>query len=81
MPAKPKELSRQRRYQLAHEAAGLCCLCTKKATPGNRLCKRHREIANERNRLNVRRRLGLPDNAPLLRGDRRTKTKTGDPVV
>jgi hypothetical protein len=83
MPAKPKpkELSRQRRYQLEREAKGLCRICGRKAVKGKKLCAPHREDSNRRSLLYARRMAGIPDNAPLLRGDRRTKTKTGDPVV
>lgn len=34
-------LSRQRRYQLAHKAAGLCQLCSKPAWLGAIYCRKH----------------------------------------
>ena len=35
------KVSRQRRYQLRREAAGLCRLCGDKATPESAYCKKH----------------------------------------
>jgi hypothetical protein len=82
MSAKPKkELSRQRIYQMAHEEAGICRLCKRRAVAGKLLCKEHREDSIRRNREAVRRRKGLPLDTPLMHGDRRTKSKTGAPIV
>jgi hypothetical protein len=81
MSAKPRTLSRQRAYQLSHEEAGICRLCKVKAVPGKLLCKEHREDSIRRNREAVRKRKGLPLDTPLMRGDKRTKSKTGAPIV
>ena len=47
-------LSRQRRYQLAHAARGLCRLCPEQAMAGTTCCEKHL-VAQ---RLRVRRRIG-----------------------
>lgn len=37
------DVSRQRKYQLRQEAAGLCRLCGQKAKEGSKLCPTHAE--------------------------------------
>ena len=38
-------MSRQRRYQLRHKAAGLCCQCREPAVPGMVLCLKHAKLS------------------------------------
>ena len=45
-----KPLSRQRRYQLAHKAAGLCSQCPHPSIPGSLYCLDHMIKVRERQR-------------------------------
>jgi hypothetical protein len=42
----PPPISKQRRYQLRHEALGLCILCSRKAVSA-RHCRRHVRLATK----------------------------------
>ena len=52
-----KKLSRQRRWQIKKQAAGLCIICGNKAV-NNFYCQRHKLAQNIRSREQMRRRLG-----------------------
>ena len=49
-------MSRQRKYQLRHERAGLCCDCSRPATSGTLFCELHRRKRNLENREKQRER-------------------------
>jgi hypothetical protein len=42
--------SRQRKYQLRHKRAGLCCACSRPAASGTLFCELHRRKRNLTNR-------------------------------
>jgi len=46
--------SRQRKYQLRHERAGLCIACSRPAASGTLFCELHRRKRNLRNREMLR---------------------------
>jgi len=48
--------SRQRKYQLRHESAGLCSACSRPAASGTLFCELHRQQRNLRNREWLRKR-------------------------
>src|SRR5438045_9678012 len=43
-------MSRQRKYQLRHKHAGLCCECSRPAASGTLFCEQHRRTRNLENR-------------------------------
>jgi DNA-binding CsgD family transcriptional regulator len=43
-------MSRQRKYQLRHQRAGLCCECSRPAASGTLFCELHRRKRNLENR-------------------------------
>src|SRR5207237_8652229 len=43
-------MSRQRKYQLHHRRAGLCCECSRPAASGTLFCELHRRTRNLENR-------------------------------
>src|SRR5882724_11710541 len=43
-------MSRQRKYQLRHKRAGLCCECSRPAASGTLFCELHRRTRNLENR-------------------------------
>jgi hypothetical protein len=43
-------MSRQRKYQLRHKRAGLCCYCSRPAASGTLFCDVHRRKRNLENR-------------------------------
>ena len=47
----------QRKYQLRHERAGLCCECSRPAAGGTLFCELHRKKRNLENREKQRKRL------------------------
>ena len=49
-----QKTSRQRRYQLRHKRAGLCCACSRPAGRGTLFCELHRRTRNLRNRERLR---------------------------
>jgi hypothetical protein len=49
-------MSRQRKYQLRHKRAGLCCDCSRAAASGTLFCELHRQKRNLENREKQRKR-------------------------
>src|SRR6266478_7970650 len=49
-------MSRQRKYQLRHKRAGLCCDCSRPAASGTLFCELHRRKRNLENREKQRER-------------------------
>ena len=49
-------VSRQRKYQLRHRRAGLCCACSRPAASGTLFCELHRRKRNLENRERQRKR-------------------------
>jgi hypothetical protein len=49
-------MSRQRKYQLRHKRAGLCCDCSRPAASGTLFCELHRRKRNLENRERQRKR-------------------------
>ena len=49
-------MSRQRKYQLRHKRAGLCCACSRPAASGTLFCELHRRKRNLENRERQRKR-------------------------
>jgi hypothetical protein len=43
-------MSRQRKYQLRHKRAGLCCYCSRPVASGTLFCELHRRTRNVKNR-------------------------------
>jgi hypothetical protein len=50
-------MSRQRKYQLRHKRAGLCCDCSRPVASGTLFCELHRRKRNLENRESLRKRL------------------------
>src|ERR1043166_5877279 len=49
-------MSRQRKYQLRHKRAGLCCDCSRPVASGTLFCELHRRNRNLENREKQRKR-------------------------
>jgi hypothetical protein len=49
-------MSRQRKYQLRHKRAGLCCNCSRPVVSGTLFCELHRRKRNLENRERLRKR-------------------------
>ena len=49
-------MSRQRKYQLRHKRAGLCCNCSRPVASGTLFCELHRRKRNLENRERQRKR-------------------------
>ncbi len=49
-------MSRQRKYQLRHKRAGLCCECSRPAASGTVFCELHRQKRNLEGREKQRKR-------------------------
>lgn len=71
MSEDPHKLSRQRLWQKRMAAEGRCIICATKTDLGTR-CALHLALFRTDNRNRYRKRHGIPLDAPIVRGRKRT---------